>query len=72
MQRHDERCQKECDMLVKNCRAEVDSIQQRIQRLQTAINSHGDSYNRDQLNQLKRNLEEAQQTLASLEKAGGR
>lgn len=71
-QQHDEKCQKECDMLLKNCRTEVDSIQQRIEKLQTAINNHADGYTRNQLNKLKADLEDAQQTLASLEKAGGR
>lgn len=35
---HDEECTKECDMLLKNCALEVDSIHQRIRKLQAEIN----------------------------------
>ena len=66
----DEQCQKECDMLIKNCAQEVDSIQQRIQKLQTALQSKGNTYTRDQLKKLQQNLEDAQTTLVNIQRGG--
>lgn len=69
-QQQKEQCQKDCDMLMKNCLHEVDSIQQRIQKLQQAVRNDGNTYTRDQLNKLKLDLENAQKTLTNLERGG--
>lgn len=37
----DEQCAKDCAMLLKNCAQEVDSIQDRIRKLQVEINKKG-------------------------------
>ncbi len=69
-QQMDAQCAKECDALLRNCSQETDTIQQRIQKLQSAITSKGDTYTLDQLRKLKANLEDAQKTLIELEKGG--
>lgn len=66
----DEQCRKDCDMLIRNCGQEVDSIQQRIQKLQHAIKSNASTYTREQLNKLKDSLENAQRTLSNIERGG--
>lgn len=67
----DEQCAKECAMLLKNCAQEVDSIQDRIKKLQIQINEKGaDTYTRDELKMLNRKLKETNETLRSLQKPG--
>jgi septal ring factor EnvC (AmiA/AmiB activator) len=65
-----EQCQKDCNLLAKNCMQGVDSIQQRIQKLQKAIQNKGNTYTLEQLNRLKENLAAAQNTLSNLEGEG--
>lgn len=67
---HDQNCKKECAIQVKNCQTEVDSLPQRIQRLQTAIEKNADSYSKEELNNLKRQLEEALSMLENLQRGG--
>lgn len=63
----DEQCRKECEMLLKNCAQEVDSIQQRIGKLQTEIKEKGaDKYTLEELKTLERKLKEANETLRIL------
>jgi len=65
----DEQCAKECAMLLRNCAQEVDSIQDRIRKLQAAINDNGSStYTLEELKILKQKLAEANETLRILNK----
>ena len=66
----DEQCRKECDLLIRNCGNEVDSIQQRIQKLQVAVKNSSGTYTRDQLKKLQDKLAEAQKTLNDIESGG--
>ena len=64
---------KECDLLLKSCAIEVDSIQERINRLKTAINEKGaDAYTLEELKILDKKLKEANETMRVLTKPGGR
>lgn len=67
---HDANCTKECEMQVRNCRTEVDSLQQRIQRLQAAIKNHAESYSKEELNNMRNQLEETVKTLEDLQQGG--
>ena len=65
----DEQCTKECEMLLKNCAQEVDSIQQRIKKLSVEINEKGAStYTLDELKVLDRKLKESNEVLKALQK----
>lgn len=67
----DDQCVKECTMLLKNCAQEVDSIQDRIKKLQVEISEKGANiYTRDELRLLNAKLKEANQTLRDLQKPG--
>jgi len=67
----DEQCAKECDMLLKNCAQEVDSIQQRIMKLRAEINEKGaNTYTLEELKTLDMKLKEANETLRALTKPG--
>ena len=63
---HDENCIRDCQMLVKNCGQEVDSIQQRISKLDREISKGSAIYTAQELKILKRNLQEAEDTLTHL------
>ena len=66
----DEQCAKECDMLLKNCAQEVDSIHDRIEKLQVAIKEKGaNTYTVEELKILSKKLKEANDTLKSFQKA---
>ncbi|MBJ6800138.1 hypothetical protein [Geomonas propionica] len=63
----DAQCEKECAMLIKDCNNQVDSIQDRIRKLQVAINEQGAStYTVEELKILKKKLQEANDTLRVL------
>ena len=65
----DEQCTRECELLLKNCALEVDSIQQRIKKLQVAINEKGaNTYTLEELKTLNKSLKEANETLRVLDK----
>ena len=65
----DEQCVKECDLLLRNCALEVDSIQQSIKKLQVAVNEKGaTTYTLEELKTLNKKLNEANETLRVLEK----
>lgn len=67
----DEQCAKECEMLLKNCGQEVDSIQARIAKIQAAIKKEGaDAKSVQDLKFLNAKLQEANQILTDLEKPG--
>ncbi len=62
---------KECDMLLKNCAMEVDSIQERIGKLKAAISEKGaDAYTVEELKVLNKKLKEANDALRALTKPG--
>jgi len=68
---HDVECERECDLLLKNCAQEVDSIQQRIQRIQTAIKTYGAKPEHvEELKLLNRKLKESNEELKALTKSG--
>jgi len=65
----DEQCAKECEMLLRNCVQEVDSIQQRIMKLQIEIKEKGaNTYTLEELKTLNKKLKDANETLRVLEK----
>jgi len=67
----DEDCAKECDMLLKECAKEVDSIQQRVKKIKAAIKKDGAKpENREELKTLSQKLKEANETIRSLTKPG--
>ena len=66
----DEQCTRECELLLRNCALEVDSIQQRIKKLQVEINVKGaNTYTLEELKTLNKKLKETNETLRVLEKA---
>lgn len=68
-QTSDEQCAKECEMLLKNCAQEVDSIQERIRKLNVEIREKGTKvYTREELQVLQGKLKEAHEVLKNLEK----
>ena len=66
-QQMDAQCVKDCDLLLRDCGQEVDTIQQKIQKLQSAVQNKGNAYTRDQLTKLKQQLKDAKDTLQTLE-----
>ena len=64
----DEQCTKECAMLLKNCAQEVDSLQDKITKLQVEINEKGAStYTLEELKILNNKLKEANDVLKNLQ-----
>ena len=64
----DAQCVKECDMLLRDCSLEVDSIQLRIKKIQVEINEKGaTTYTLEELKTLKNKLKEANETLRVLQ-----
>lgn len=63
----DEQCARECEMLLKNCALEVDSIQDRIKKLNVAINEKGaNTYTLEELKTLEKKMKEANELLKAL------
>jgi len=60
----------ECLLVSKNCANEVDTIQQRIDRIQKEISRGSDVYTNDELRKLDRELEKANKTLEGLSLGG--
>ncbi len=64
----DEQCTKECEMLLKNCSQEVDSLQDKISKLQVEINQKGaNTYTLEELKLLNNKLKEANDLLRNLQ-----
>jgi peptidoglycan hydrolase CwlO-like protein len=64
----DEQCTKECEMLLKNCSQEVDSIQDQIRKLQVEINQKGaTTYTLEELKILNSKLKETNDLLKNLQ-----
>lgn len=67
----DEDCARECDLLLKECAIQVDSIQQRVQKIKAAIEANGAKpENAEELRILNRKLKEVNETIRSLSKPG--
>lgn len=65
----DEQCARECEILLRDCTREVDTIQQHIKKLQVAINEKGaTTYTLNELKLLNQKLKEANETRRVLEK----
>ena len=64
----DEQCTKECAMLLKNCAQEVDSLQDKIRKLQVEINQKGaNTYTLEELKILNNKLKESNDMLKNLQ-----
>lgn len=67
----DEDCAKECEMLLKDCAMQVDSIQQRVEKIQSAIKANGAKPDHlDELKVLNKKLKEINETIRALSKPG--
>lgn len=63
----DVQCAKDCEMLLKNCALQVDSIQQKITKLRTAIKKDGsDQQKLKDIKALKLKLADAEAMLKAL------
>jgi hypothetical protein len=62
----------ECLIASKNCMNEVDSIQQRIKRINSEVKKGKKVYSAEELKKLELKLKEANEILKSLEKPGNR
>jgi DNA-binding transcriptional regulator GbsR (MarR family) len=62
----------QCLLASKNCANEVDSLQQRIKKLNKEIKKGTKVYSADELKKLEMKLKEADEILKSLEKPGGK
>jgi len=60
----------ECLLVAKNCGDQVDTIQQRIDRIKGEISRGSDVYTNDELRRLNRELDEANKTLEGLSFGG--
>jgi peptidoglycan hydrolase CwlO-like protein len=60
----------ECLLASKNCMNEVDSIQQRMKKINTEIKKGKKVYSAEELKKLDQKLKEADEILKSLEKPG--
>lgn len=68
---HDEDCAKECDLLLKECSREVDSIQQRAEKIKAAIKANGAKpENLEELKLLNKKLKEVNETMRAISKPG--
>jgi hypothetical protein len=64
-------CARECDLLLKECAIQVDSIQQRVKKIKSAIKANGAKpENLDELKILSQKLKEINETIRSLSKPG--
>ncbi|BCS53434.1 hypothetical protein [Geobacter sp. SVR] len=61
----------ECLLVAMNCGSQVDSIQQRIERLNMEIGRGSAVYTRDELRQLNDQLDEAHRMLELIETGSG-
>jgi len=67
----DLQCARDCELMLKNCSQEVDSIQQTISKLQAAIKKNGAGQKTvAEVKVLQQKLEEAEALLHDLEKGG--
>lgn len=62
----------ECLLASKHCANEVDSIQQKLKKLNAEIKKGKKVYSAEELKKLEQKLKEANEILNSLEKPGGK
>ena len=62
----------ECLLASKNCMHEVDSIQQKMKKINTEIKKGTKVYSAEELKKLEQKLKEVNEILKDLEKPGGR
>ena len=62
----------ECLLASKNCMHEVDSIQQKIKKIDAEIKKGTKVYSAEELKKLEQKLKEVNEILKSLNKPGGR
>ena len=67
---HDENCLKECQMLIRNCNQEVDSLQQRISQLRTELGKGSTVYTAKELQILERKLQDTQKNFNTITMGG--
>ena len=71
MNHQDPECARECDLLLKDCAIQVDSIQQRVKKIKSAIKANGAKpENLEELKALNQKLKETNETMRSLSKPG--
>jgi len=64
-------CAKDCDMLLKDCSREAETLQQRVKKIKAAIKKDGaDPQKVEQLRQLQAKLKEANELVKTLTKPG--
>jgi len=68
----DDMSKDECLLISKDCKGEVDSIQEKIKKLETEINKGTTVYTTDELKALHKKLIEVNDMLDALYKPGGR
>lgn len=66
----DLQCEKECAMLLRDCGQEVDSIQQRIGKLEAAIKKEEGAQRVADVRALQQKLDDAKELLRNIEKGG--
>ncbi len=67
----DEQCAKECEMLLRNCALEVDTIQQQLNKIKVEINEKGaNTYTLEELKTLNKKLKETTELMRALQKPG--
>jgi len=62
----------ECLLIAKGCKDQVDSIHQKIKRINSEIKKGKKVYSAEDLKKLEQKLKEANEILKSLEKPGGK
>jgi len=67
---HDENCLKECQMLIRNCNQEVDSLQQRISKLRTELGKGSTVYTAEELQILELKLQDTQKNINTITMGG--
>jgi len=62
----------ECMLLSKGCAHEVDTIQQKIKKINAEVKKGKKTYSAEELKKLEMKLKEANEILKNLEKPGGK
>ena len=62
----------ECLLAAKGCRDEVDSIQQKVKKINSEIKKGSKVYSAEELKKLEQKLKEANEIIKNLQRAGGK
>jgi len=62
----------ECILAAKGCKDEVDSIQQKVKKINREIKKGTKVYSAEELKKLEQKLKEADEIINNLEKSGGK